>query len=282
MRKNRIIYKVLLFCVLVIALGACKSKKQIVSNDGSLVQKTQQQLLNDVLNSQVNYKTISGKISLEMISGNKTSGMKVGSRLKIIKDDIIQLSILAPFINSEVFRMNITPDSVYVIDRMAKKYAVADIRQLEKQTKVQFNYYNMQSMFTNGLFMPGKKEVGKSDYDAYAITQNAGKYHLQTKDRAGVNYYFIVDANDRIESTNFSVERESKYSLQWSYEDFVKDNSYIYPTKMTAKVGIKNKQMSLIMTYSGLDIDKELNVDKSLPSKYERVSIMDILKNYIK
>lgn len=282
MNRYRVAYKVLFFCILIAALGACKSKKQIISNDGSVVQKSQQQLLDDVLESQLDYITINGKISLEMIAGNKASGMKANGRLRVIKNDIIQLSVLAPFINSELFRMNITPDSVYVIDRMAKKYAAADIRQLERQMKVQFNYYNLQSMFTNGLFMPGKKEVGGSDYDTYTITQNSGKYHMQTKDRAGVVYNFVVGANDRIESTNFLVERDNKYSLQWSYEDFVKDNPYIYPTKMIAKVGIRDKQMSLVMSYSGLDIDKELNVDRSLPSRYERVSVADILKNYIK
>lgn len=282
MKKLNFTYQFLLFCCLLVVLSACRSQKEIISSDGSLVQKSQQQLLDDVLNSQLDYNTISGKISLEMIAGNKTSGMKANSRLRIIKDDVIQLSILAPFINSELFRMNITPDSVCVIDRMEKKYAVADLKALEKQAKVQFNYYNLQSMFTNGLFIPGKREVSKGDYDSYRITQSSGKYHMQTKDKAGVIYHFVVDSNDRIESTNFSVEKQSKYSMQWMYEDFVKDNSSIYPTKMTAKVGIDNKQVNLIMNYSGLDINKDLNVDKSLPSRYERVSIMEILKKYIK
>lgn len=279
--NTRNICKLVLFFCLIAVVSSCKSSKTIVSNDGSVVAKTHDQVVKDVLSAETDYKTISGKIALEMIAGSKESGMKVNSQLKIVRDQIIQLSIRAPFINSELFRVSITPDSVYVIDRLSKKYAVENIKDLERERGIQFNYNNLQALFTDALFIPGKSRVTDSDYNAYAITMSGGKYHLETKDKVGLSYRFVIDPNDRVSATHITA-RDGKYSLRWVYSDFVKETASLYPTTMEANVDLNKKKIRLIMSNSGLDFDKELSVDNSLPSKYTKVSVLDILKNYIK
>lgn len=282
-KSNRIIYiyKFLVATVLVIVFSGCGSKKNIISADGSVVPKSQEQLLDDALAAQIKYKTISGKVSLELMRGDQTSGMKVNSQLKLIKDKEIQLSLRAPFINSEVFRLNITPDSVFVIDRLSKKYAAENIKDLGNQKGIQFNFNNMQALFTNALFIPGKKTVDKKDYDSFSITMQGGLFYLLTKDKKGIQYHFSVDANDRITSTNIK-GTSSDYALLWNYKDFVKESGYTYPSLMQADVTIKKKRVKLNMAFSSLEFNKDLTIDNSLPSKYEKVSVLDILKNYIK
>jgi len=274
-------YKFLLFFSLVVLFSACKSSKTAVTSGGAAVNKANEQLIDDILDAETKFRTINGKISLEMIAGNNTSGMKVNSQLKIIRDDIIQMSLRAPFINTEVFRIDITPDSVFIIDRMSKRYAIEDLTKLEKEKNIQFNYSNMQALFTNALFMPGKQMVGKTDYKNYDITMDAGSYRLQTKDKSGMIYNFVVDVNDRVTETHISGEKKN-YALDWTYSDFIKDAGYIYPTKMAAKVNIEKKRLGLVISYSGIDIDKDFKIDRNLPSNYQKVSIMNILKNYIK
>jgi len=268
-------------CCLIILLDGCKSSKNLIVTDGSAVAKTQEQLVEDMLGSQVDFKTISGKISLEMIPGNRTSGTKVNSQLKIIKDEVIQLSLRAPFINTEVFRMNITPDKVYVIDRMSKQIVIEDISELEKKG-IMFNFNNLQSLFTNALFYPGKKQVTPKDADKFDIRLVSGKYFLNAKDKSGLNYVFTVDGADRITETNISGGNTGKYALDWLYDEFIQDGKYIYPTKMTAKANIQDKRLSVVMSYSGLDINTDITVDQNLPSNYQRVTLGEILKNYIK
>lgn len=275
------LYKLAFFFCLIALFASCKSSKAIVSNDGSVATKSHDQVVKDVLAAETDYKTISGKIALEMIAGSKESGMKVNSQLKIVRNEIIQLSIRAPFINSEVFRLSITPDSVCVIDRLAKKYAVENIKDLERERGIQFNYNNLQALFTDALFIPGKNKVSASDYNAYDITMSGGKYHLETKDEAGLSYRFVIDPNDRVSETNM-VARGGKYSLRWVYTDFVKESASLYPTTMEANVDFNKRRIKLIMSNSGLEFDKELSVDNSLPTKYTKVSVSDILKNYIK
>lgn len=274
-------YKFLFVALIAITIAGCSSKKNIISNDGSVTSKSQDQLLDDALEAQLNYKTISGKVSLELMRGDQTSGMKVNSQLKLIKDQEIQLSLRAPFINSEVFRVNITPDSVFVIDRLSKKYAAEDIKELGKQRGIQFNYNNMQALFTNALFVPGKNTVEKKDYNSFSITMQGGLFYLLTKDKKGIQYHFSVDANDRIASTNI-IGTSNEYSLLWNYKDFIKEAGRTYPTLMEADVVIKKKRVKLNMSFSSLEFDKDISIDNSLPNKYQKVSVLDILSNYIK
>lgn len=271
------------FCIVFI-ISSCRTSKSIINTGGSVSKKSQEQLIVDLLEGELKYKTISGKISLELIAGNKTSGMKVNSHLKIIKDNIIQLSIRAPFINMEVFRVNLTPDSIVIIDRLNKQYSAENFKKLTEQKKIQFNYNNLQSLLTNSLFIPGKTKVTKHNSDDYVITeaQDGGTYQLQTKDQLGIIYRFEVASNDRILQTNISGIKNNIYSLIWDYEDFIQDKEFVYPTKMRSHLKVDKKEINIVMSYSGLDIDKQLNVERELPSKYQQVSIKDILKNYIK
>lgn len=281
MNRSIITYKTLAFIVLIVLLSACKSSKTILGTSGNVEKKAHEQLVDDILKAETDYKTISGKISLEMVSGNKNSGMKVNSQLKIVRDDVIQLSVRAPFINTEVFRLDITPDSVFIIDRMAKRYGAEDLKRLAKENNIQFNYANMQSLFTNALFIPGRESVTNSDYGNYKIELKSGAYNLTTTDKSGMMYDFVVNATDRITSTTIS-GNNNKYSLEWNYSDFIQDAEFIYPTLMSAKISVDKKRVGLNMSYSRLDINKDLKVDRNLPANYQRVPIVDILKNYIK
>lgn len=280
-RTSYAYYKILFIAFLAIAVAGCKSKKNIVSTDGSVISKSQEQLIDDALAAQVDYRTITGKLSLELMRADQTSGMKVNSQLKLIKDQQIQLSLRAPFINSEVFRINITPDSVFVIDRLSKKYAAENIKELGNKKGIQLNYSNMQALFTNAIFVPGKNSVDKKDYDSFNILMQDGLFYLSTKDKKGIQYYFAINANDRVSSVNIT-GIDNNYALLWDYKDFVKEAGYTYPSLMQADVSIKKRRVKLNMLFSSLEFNKDISIDNSLPSKYEQVSVLDILNNYIK
>lgn len=284
MNQTNKIYKsyILLFVFALAALfTGCKSSKTIVSNDGNVVQKSHNQVLDDALKAEVKYKTISGKTSLELVPANAKSGMKVNCYIKIIRDEAIQLSIRIPLVNSEAFRINMTPDSVYMIDRIGKKYVAERIKDLNKGD-IQFNYYNVQALLTNSLFVPGKKSIGKKEYEDYNIKMSSGMFQVQTQDKAKTLYSFAIDANDRIASTLIYNENKN-FTVQWSYMDFIKDaSSNIYPTTMQAKVDIKKKRLNLNISYPELDINKEVKIDNQIPKKYQQSSIADILSSYIK
>lgn len=268
--------KILTFAFVVSSLliiNGCKSKK-IIDTGGTLEKKSQTQVVEDVLLSELKYKTITTKGSIELKSGKATTVFK------IIKDSVLQASV-RPMLGMEAFRLTITPDSVVLLDRMKKQYTAERFKDSKLMANFDFNFYNLQAILTNQLFVPGKTKVSKEDYNIYNVTSANDVYMLQAKDKGDLLYIFAVDASDRIASTLIYNEKNN-ITLQWSYTDFIKDGNVMYPTNMAAKIDIAKKRFDLNISYKKLDIDSKLDVDTKIPSGYTKVGFSELIGAYIK
>lgn len=267
---------VLAFIVaLLLGMASCGSKKiTMVDGSGTLTAKSHEEVVEDVLVHQLDYKTITtkGKVSL--------NGKEVTTIFKLVKDDIVQASI-RPILGIEAMRVDITPEKIVLLDRLGTRYAEVDLNNTEINELVAFNFYNLQALLTNQLFLAGNKEVSKSNFKDYKITASKDHYILKVEDKNDLKYSFSVDASDRITSTLISSEPHDT-SLLWSYDQFVADKEFIYPTSMEADVKIKKKKMKIAVSYSSLDVNTDFNVDRSVSSKYKKVEILDLLNAYMK
>lgn len=276
------IYNILsLLSVLFILLfiSSCKSKKNIISGSGTLIEKSQEEVLKDVLQAQVDFKTISakGNIGYE-ING---SGKKASAVFKIVKDSMMQVSVR--FLGTEVARVTITPDSVYAINRLKKQYVAEDISSLKDV--IDFNYYNLQALMTNHLFLAGKQSVSRSDYNEFDITATDSHYILQAKGKKNLIYNFTVDASDRIVSTamsNANRNKEKNVTIQWVYNDFIKDpdNKLVYPTVMNAKVDAMKKSGSIEISYSKLNVNERgFEINNNISSSYSKKTLKQFMSS---
>lgn len=258
-------------------ITSCGSKKTLTTS-GKLEKKSSSKIVSDALASELQYKTITTKGSIELNFGG--SPKKSTTVFKIIKDSIIQASV-RPVFGVEAIRINFTPRNVVIIDRLKKTYISEDIKDSKLMANFDFNYYNLQALFTNQLFIPGKELVSKSDHERYNITATEDVYMLQTKDKGNLLYTFAVDASNRVISTLIYNEKKN-VTLQWSYSEFIEDKEAIYPTLMNAKIDIDKKRLDVGISFNKLDINKDFDVDTSIPSKYEKVDISELLAPYIK
>ncbi|MBK5720606.1 DUF4292 domain-containing protein [Dysgonomonas sp. Marseille-P4677] len=259
-------------------MGSCKSKKTIAT-EGTLEKKSHIQILEDALSSEIEYKTISTKGSIEFKAGS--SSQKVPAVFKMIKDSILQASVRIPILGGEAMRITFTPDSIIIIDRLKKQYVAERFSDSKVISNFDFNFYNLQSLFTNKLFIPGNREVEKKDFSKYNISSANNVYLLKAKGKGNLSYNFAVDASNHIASTLIYNDKQN-ITLQWSYNEFVKDNSFIYPTKMEAKIDIEKKRLDVNINYDKLEIDKGVNIDNSISTKYTKVDISDLMNTYIK
>jgi len=278
MKQYKNIATVLFVIFSLILISGCKSKKTITTG-GELIKKTYKEVIADALKTEINFKTLTSKGNVELKSGS--SSQKVPAVFKIVKDSILQVSLRIPIIGGEAMRMDMTPESIVIIDRLKKQYFSENFKDSEFLKKLDFNFYNLQALFTNKLFIPGKREISSSDYDNFMVTMANDLYMLQTRGKAALSYNFAVDASDHIVSTLIYNEQQN-LSLQWSYQDFIQDNGLTYPTTMLAKMEVAKKRADINISYNKLDIDKDFNVDTSIPSKYTKVGFKDLIGAYLK
>lgn len=274
-------YKILTLAFVISTLffiSSCKSKKTITA-EGTLEKKSHTQIINDALSSEISYRTISTKGSIEIKAGS--SSQKVPAVFKMVKDSILQASIRIPILGGEAMRVTFTPDSIIIIDRLKKQYVAERFSDSKVITDFDFNFYNLQALFTNKLFIPGNREIGEKDFEKYNISSANNVYLLKTKGKGNLSYNFAVDASNHVASTLIYNDKQN-ITLQWSYNDFVNDNSLIYPTRMEAKVDISKKRLDVNINYDKLEINKSFNIDNSISTRYTKVEFSDLISAYIK
>ncbi len=278
MRKLRLYNNavIILFVLTITLLSGCRSKKSI-STKGSLVEKNKKELISDVLASQVNYSTITGKANFELIPIDSKKTQKLTAVIKVMKGKAIQLSFRIPILGGEAVRVTVTPDTLLIIDRLKKRYIAENITSFGKSDS-NFNYYSLEALLTNSLFLPGEEKVSDDKFKKFDMDVSTDVYLLKAKDKSNTLYNFAVDASDRIISTLvFSTKND--FTVQWSYKDFIKDSGYIYPTMMLGNINVKGKRFDVKVSYDKLDINSAIDIDMSGPSsKYTKISLPDIFK----
>ena len=269
----------ILFCMMLLAIivTACKSRQKIVYSTTPVEDKEYNELFKDVLSAAASYNTFSSRLNMTVTTGTRSISSRAS--LRMIKDEAIQISI-QPLFGVEFFRFFIDNDTIVVLDRMNKRYVQESILSVKEQYPVGFDFYTLQSILTNSLFVSGEKEVFDTDYKRFNFTRTSDRnYYMISKDpESQIEYSFTVNGEDRITFTHL-MHHENKQSLQWTYSNFSNiDNFGLFPHRMTSTLSTKSQRLDANLQFSDITIDQPISLNISIPDDYNRVELSDILK----
>jgi hypothetical protein len=257
-------------------LAGCKSSTKVTTaGSDAEIGKSEVAFFASVVDHSFRFNTLSARIKLAFESPQKE--MSARAQLKMICDDRIQISI-QPFLGIEVFRIELTRDSIKMLDRMNKRYLVENYEDLKGNTVFDFNFHNLQALFTNNLFIPGESGISPGQMRRFHITKDRHTANLKIKDAAGLFYTFIADEEEKLCSTSIRDKAET-YRLTWDYSDFQTVGKQRFPFKMKAGL-IANRQTQGSVSFSFFDtvINNPLKTDFDIPAEYTRVTFSQIIK----
>lgn len=265
----------LLFGVLLAVLAGCKSSRLAVTGEKEEVPE-QKALLQSVQEGVLEFHTLSARLNAGLRQPN---GKKFDSRveLKMVRDSIIQLSI-QPLLGIEVFRVELTADTVRLIDRMGKRYVEERYSGLLEEAPFEFNFYNLQALFINRVFLPGMADLTPESYGRFRMSGDTGYTDFSATDGSRLSYTFHIDREAKLASTEIS-DAGGQFLLTWTYDSFRAFGQRIFPMKMKADIVIKGKAAGGVeLDYSRIQLDKELRFNTSSLKKYKRVTMAEIQK----
>ncbi len=268
-------YRAILFLLVILTLTGCKTKHRIIYSISPVEDKTNDALFRDILDESFPYQTISSRLDLTLTSGNRSYSSK--GNIIIIKDNALQVS-LQPLFGVEMFRLYVDPDTIVLLDRMNKRYIKEAIATLKVHYPVGFDYYTLQSLFTNRLFVSNKSEVVPIDYRRFSYTRASDRdYYLSSKDpESKIEYSFTINGDDRITFTHL-MQPEKKYSLQWSYNDFVVMNESLFPHRMSASITSDDRRINTEFLFSNIVLNQSLELAVQVPASYTKTSVDEIM-----
>lgn len=260
----------------VLLLVGCRSSKTGLSTDGNGRQQTE--LVEKVQANRLAQNTLTAKVNVSIEARGKH--VSVGGNLKMKRDDVIQLSLVAlGFI--EAGRLEITKDYVLVVDRINHQYIKEEYQALPWFQQTQLDFYALQALFWNELFVPGKQDrVEATDFTVSTAGQSAV---LEARGGQMLALRFVTAlAGGLIKQVNVSkVDDPAGIQLNWAYPSFGQVNKQPFPDKMQISVdGLKETyRLSLSLSSMKDDAKRETrtNVNTNKYKKVELTSILDRL-----
>ena len=230
MNKN---IRILLFCVPLV-LASCASKKNLVKSasveeknavksekTASLISQNLA-FVQKVSDTRVYADNIVADISFNLKTGSRN--ITVPGSLHMRRDKVIRLQLFIPILGTEVGRLEFTPNEVLVVDRIHKEYFQADYTKLDFLKDNGLNFYSLQALFWNQLFLPGKQRVSESDLSKYSVNLGGMANNVPVSlNNGNMKFTWNADRNTGLINkavVNYSSSAHGNSSLVWNYADF--------------------------------------------------------------
>jgi hypothetical protein len=259
----------ILFLGIALFISSCKTSRQ--TGQIALTAHTKTEKVGLILSQALPYQTFSGNLRFSVKLGSDRGNVTTDAQLKIIKNEMIQLSLRIPFLGTEAARINISPEQVTIVDRINKMYFTESMENLKNRFPFDFDYYSLQSLFTNQLFIAGKQELMPADYVSFDYREDEFSATLNQQDSRGIIYDFVSDYSHRIQQT--AVYKSDKaVDMTWDYSDFGRTSgNRLFPMKMKMALTVSTHLIAMDLNFSSVTIDTPFELKVEIPQKYKAI-----------
>ena len=233
--------------ILAISLSFCDTKK-ITTQDFSIPPKNSKELISRV-NSKNNHPQW---LSLNAVGKiiNKDEVFSINLSIKTRKDSVIWISGTA-FFGIELFRAQLTLDSVYFLNRTNKTYLVQPGGYLNKVLNRDLSFYDLQDVIT------ANPKILKNNYQ---LEENQIRFYLFSDSCS-----YSITNNYRVQNVKL---RDSSSSFECSFNDYKEADNF--PRKVVLKIE-GDEIFEISLNYSKVEFNKPQKILFEIPSSYHEI-----------
>lgn len=273
--KSFMKYGWVLLCA--VLLASCKTTKSGLAS-GNLSSAEGALYVSGVIDNALTCEAVTGKMKFSLdINGKQVS---LGGNLRMKRNDVIQLSLVA-FGLVEAARIEFTADEVLVVDRINKQYVRASYGNLDFLNEAGINFYTLQALFWNELFLPGGSQVTTGDSKSFSVTKEAQQAVLTGKSTRLLSTRFYTSlADGLLQKTEISAT--PPYQLNWNYDEFSPVETKQFPGKMQIDLEGLKHPATITLRLSNVRADDDWETRTKVSAKYKPMTTEDILKLLLK
>ncbi len=260
--------------MVVFGLSSCGTHKKTVKENQTVTTDTvgQKDFLTLVHNSSsLKTQYVSSKLKFTLEVGPQKVSLTGNLRMK--RDDVIRLQLMA-FGFVEAGRMEFTKDYVLIVDRINKQYLKAPYKYVDFLRNSGINFFTLQALFWNELFIPGNEGVDHTMLDNFT-TDMGGDEAVIYLERGKINYSWLANqTTGRIKMANIMYRDpyNGNTLLNWNYAAMGSLNGKPFPNEMVVTFTSPKKEvkMDIKLNYLGTDDGWETRTEVS--EKYREVT----------
>lgn len=273
MKNLRLFFLPLCF---ILILSACRSTKKIgqaiskkdtvtiIATPGLTYKDTLQfisGLIDSIENRRLPYTTFSAKT--KVVYSNKDGKQPdFIAFIRMQKDSIIWLS-LANDIGIEGIRMMITPDTIKVMDKLAKTIQVRPLSSLQEISQIPFSFTDLQKILIGEAIFFDKDKVYSysTKSNEYTMYSNTGLF----KNAVSLNSDFFIEKS-RIDDLNPALNRRADLF----YKDYEWKDRIAFSTFREIFISYKDN-FNVQMKFKDYQINPTLTFPFSVPKKFKKI-----------
>jgi bisphosphoglycerate-dependent phosphoglycerate mutase len=136
--------------------------------------KALQGVIAEIKKTQIDFKTFTAKIKVEY-QDSKGKQPNITAYTRILKDSLIWISGYATVFNVEAFRLLITKDSFFLMDKLNKEYQSRSIDYLQEVTQIPFTLITLQNLIVGNLIFYTDSIVSYKENDNNILVSTIGE-----------------------------------------------------------------------------------------------------------
>jgi hypothetical protein len=208
--------------ILVVALTGCRTHRSAEKQELRLKKQYSEQVV-QLAKPQAELTNLTARTSITLDYG--VGSVNVKGRLKMRRDEAIQMTVTALGL-MEVACVEFTPQHIYLIDRINKRYTKIDYAS-GMLNNIGVNFETIQSLFWNRIFIPGKADAWQQAED-YEIKVSGDQLCVTPARQRMLKSFFYTDEDCRqLQQTLLEL---SHYGAIWRYDDFEQFDGQNLPT----------------------------------------------------
>ena len=199
-------------------------------------------------------------------------------QVRMVRDQDIFIS-LRPALGIEVGKLLITADSIYVVDKVHKRYIAEKVSLLTAGVPVTVK--DVQDIFLGRAFIIGQGTLSNDLKDEVTATQ-AGNNTTVTPNQhyKGYLYAFTYDKSTNIISLNLMPEGGTAHTYQVKYSNVKATDAGKIAHDINVNATIEKKKFDLTLIYKNIDWNGNVKIDHGMPSGYKRMNARDLLSMF--
>ena len=265
-------------------MASCHVHKKAVKDTPETVvsAETQQQtaFLEKVNDNTSKPQFVTSKLKFSIEYGPQQ--VSLTGNLKTKRDDVIQLQLMA-FGFVEAGRIEFTKDYVLIIDRINKQFLKAPYNYVDFLRNSGINFFTLQALFWNELFVPGRQSVDKEALEKFSTNMDAEDVVI-TLDEGKMNYSWLANnKSGRIKMANIAYRDQLKGNTQlnWDYKEFTRMGSIAFPSNMSIALTTPESEIKLGIRLNYLKNESDWATRTKVSDKYREVTVDQILRRFM-
>lgn len=262
-------------------ISSCGSKKKVIDSDKNQTNVVLQEgdIIKKICDNAQTSKFITSKVKFTVEYG--TQNLALTGNLRMMRNTVIRLQLMA-FGFVEAGRMEFTKDYVLIMDRINKQYLKAPYNQIDFLRNSGINFYTLQALFWNELFMPNHSTLTADDFKKF-VTHTDGDNVVVSLEENKLEYSWLTtNKTALINMTN--IMHKDRFNgntqLNWDYDSFepLESNGKMFPNKMNVKLIMPKKEVKLSISLNYIGHESEWEKFTSVSNKYREVTVDEILR----